>query len=437
MKIAIVGSGISGLAVAHALRGQAELTLFEAGSYFGGHTHTVDLTLPTPQGLRTHGVDTGFLVFNERTYPKLIALFDELKVPVAGSDMSFSVQVPQARGPALEWSGSSLGTVFAQRRNLLRPRFWSMLGDLLRFNALCTRIAEQGDEAVLMQPLDEFLFEHEFGASFRDWYLLPMLGCIWSCPTDQMLRFPVATMIRFCHNHGLLQVANRPRWFTVPGGARQYVERIVAGVADRRLRTPVRALQRDASGVSLHTDAGTERYDHVVLATHADQSLALLADATPTERAALGAIRYQRNRAVLHTDASVLPQRPSAWAAWNFESGGRGDANICLHYLLNRLQPLPFEQPVLVSLNPLRPVAPECVVGEYEYEHPVFDIAAIQAQRLLPTVQGRERTWFCGAWAGYGFHEDGLASGLRVAEQLQSRLQREASPAPAPLREAA
>jgi len=431
MKLAIVGSGISGLAAAYALRGRADITLFEAADYFGGHTHTVDVTLPTPQGPRMHGVDTGFLVFNERTYPQFIRLLTELQVPVAGSDMSFSVQVPGALGGrGLEWSGSNLSTVFAQRGNLLRPRFWSMLADLLRFNKLCTGLAESGNDAALMQPLDEFLTEHAFGAAFRDWYLLPMLGCIWSCPTDQMLRFPAATMVRFCHNHGLLQVANRPRWYTVAGGARLYVERIVADIHDKRLRTPVRRLQRDATGVRVHTDLGSERFDHVVLATHADQSLAMLADATPEERAVLGAIRYQPNRAVLHTDASVLPQRASAWAAWNFESAGRGDTNICLHYLINRLQPLPFEQPVVVSLNPVRPITAAHIVGEYDYEHPIFDLAAIRAQALLPQLQGRERTWFCGAWAGHGFHEDGLAAGLQVAELLTRRLSVDQAMAP-------
>ncbi|MBM3398860.1 MAG: NAD/FAD-binding protein, partial [Betaproteobacteria bacterium] len=219
MKLAIVGSGISGLAVAHTLKDHADITVFEAGDYFGGHTHTVDVTLPTPQGSVTHGVDTGFLVFNERTYPNLINLFAELKVETAPSDMSFSVQVPGAlKGKTLEWSGTDLNSVFAQRGNLVNPRFWRMLADVLRFNALCTRIAKDQREKELQQPLSEFLRTHKFSEPFRDWYFLPMLGCIWSCPTDQMLQFPVATMIRFCHNHGLIQVTNRPQWFSVVGG---------------------------------------------------------------------------------------------------------------------------------------------------------------------------------------------------------------------------
>ena len=422
MKLAIVGSGISGLAVAHTLKGHADITLFEAADYFGGHTHTVDITLPTAQGPVTHGVDTGFLVFNERTYPNLLNLFAELGIDSAPCDMSFSAKVPGALGgQTLEWSGSDLNTVFAQRRNLVNPRFWRMLADVLRFNALCTRLARSGREQQMRQPLADFLREHRFSEAFRDWYFLPMLGCIWSCPTDQMLQFPVATMIRFCHNHGLLQVSDRPQWHTVVGGARHYVEKIVAGLSDARLNTPVRRIERDAAGVRVSTDQGTEHFDHVVLATHSDQSLALLAQPTAQEREVLGAIRYQPNRAVLHTDTSVLPQRPAAWAAWNYERAAdaqQESTRVCLHYLLNKLQPLPFEQPVVESLNPVRPIAAHKVLAEFDYSHPVFDLAAIEAQKRVPELQGVQHTWYCGAWTGYGFHEDGLKSGLAVAEAL-------------------
>ena len=425
-KIAIVGSGISGLAVAHTLQGLADITLYEAGDYFGGHTHTVDVTLPTPQGPVTHGVDTGFLVFNERTYPNLINLFAQLGVQTVASDMSFSVKVPDAlNGQPLEWSGSNLDTVFAQRSNLVRPRFLKMLADVLRFNALCTRIASANSEAEMHQPLVDFLRTHRFSNEFRDWYFLPMLGCIWSCPTDQMLQFPVATMIRFCHNHGLLQVTDRPRWFTVQGGARHYVDKIVAGLADKRLNTPVRLIERDAQGVRIVTDGQVERFDDVVLCCHSDQALALLRDATVAEREVLGAIRYQPNVAVLHTDAQVLPTRPKAWAAWNYEraaSVAQESTRVCLHYLLNRLQPLPFAQPVVVSLNPVSAIAPEHILGSYDYAHPVFDLAAIQAQQRMPHLQGQQHTWFAGAWMGYGFHEDGLKAGLSVAHDLLARL---------------
>jgi predicted NAD/FAD-binding protein len=430
MKVAIVGSGVAGLAAAHHLRDHADVTLFEAGGWFGGHAHTVDVTLAGADGRPvTHGVDTGFLVFNERTYPHLIQLLADLGVPTAKSDMSFSVQVPARVGARpLEWSGTSLSTVFAQRGNLLRPRFWRMLRDLLRFNALTTRMAREGTEADLLQPLAEFLAAHRFSAEFRDWYFLPMIGCIWSCPTDQMLRFPVGTMIRFCHNHGLLQVADRPQWWTVAGGSRQYVEKIVAGIADKRLHAPVRWIQRTGAGVRVCSERGWESFDKIVLATHPDQALSLLLEPSAGEQQVLGAIRYQPNRAVLHTDVRMLPARRAAWAAWNYE-GGDASSRVCLHYLLNQLQPLPWEQPVIVSLNPVREIAPDQVLGTFEYAHPVFDAAAIHAQQQVPRLQGWQGTYYCGAWTGYGFHEDGLKSGLAAARALLADAQRSSAAA--------
>lgn len=426
-RIAVIGSGIAGLAAARQLAnapGMHRVTLLEAGSHFGGHANTVDMTL---NGIR-YGVDTGFLVFNHRTYPLLTRLFEELQVPTAEAEMSFSVQVPNADGQAgLEWSGSSLGGVFAQRVNLLRPRFLKMLAEILRFNRLTTRIAKEGDEMQLRSSIEVFLDEYGFGAAFRQDYLLPMMGCIWSCPTDQMLRFPVATLIRFCHNHGLIQVTDRPQWHTVRGGSRQYVRRMMAalqqnGRHEARLNASVLGLRRMKHGVLLQTAHGTEQFDAVVLACHSDQALNLLgSDATPQERSVLGAIRYQPNQAVLHTDASVLPRREAAWAAWNYERAanpGRDQAGVCLHYLLNRLQPLPWQQPVMVSLNPVRPIDESQVHARIAYSHPVFDLAAIEAQGQVDTLQGQRRTWFCGAWCSYGFHEDGLRSGLEAANDL-------------------
>jgi predicted NAD/FAD-binding protein len=424
--VAVIGSGIAGLAAAWQLsmpNSGVQVTLFEVGSHFGGHANTVDLSL---DGV-THGVDTGFLVYNERTYPNLIRLFDELGVDRAASDMSFSVQTPAAEGrPAMEWSGSSLNTVFAQRSNLLRPRFWGMLVDIVRFNRLTTALAESGDETRLVQPIAGFLDAHGFGAAFRDDYLLPMIGCIWSCPTDQMLRFPIATLIRFCHNHGLIQITNRPKWLTVLGGSRQYVRKMLQRLTDTRLNTPVRRVTRLATCVQLQTDAVTERFDAVIFACHSDQALAILgADASAAEREVLGAIRYHANTAVLHTDTSVLPGRQSAWAAWNYERAAeqpREQARVCLHYLINRLQPLPWQQPVIVSLNPVRPIAESQVHQRIEYTHPMFDLKAIAAQRRVPELQGAQRTWFCGAWCGYGFHEDGLKSGLAAADSVAAAL---------------
>jgi uncharacterized protein len=441
-RVAVVGSGITGLATAYALRHQARVTLFEAGAYFGGHTHTVDVTLPGAKtqadpvapGPITHGVDTGFLVFNHRTYPNLVRLFGELGVVTAASDMSFSVQVPEQ---GLEWSGCNLNTVFAQRRNLLRPRFLRMLADVLRFNKLATAIAERGDDVALAEPIGAFLDRHQFNPAFRDWYFLPMIGCIWSCPTDQMLQFPVGTMIRFCHNHGLIQVANRPQWHTVRGGAKHYVQKLLQHIPDTRLNSPVRGVRRlplglGNAGVMVATESGSEHFDHVVLACHSDQSLALLDDASADERAILGAIRYHPNRAVLHTDTSLLPKRPLAWAAWNYARAAntsREQAGVCLHYLINRLQPLPWSQPVLVSLNPdpSRPPQAHKVLGEFAYSHPVFDRAAVHAQKRLAEIQGRSRLWFAGAWTRYGFHEDGLMSAQAVVQGLREQWQQQDS----------
>ena len=421
-RIAVIGSGISGLSAAYHLRNQAAVTLFEAGSYFGGHTHTVDVTLPSPQGMVTHGVDTGFLVFNERTYPGLIGLFAQLQVQTFASDMSFSVQTPRASGKrAMEWSGSNLNTVFAQRSNLLSPTFLGMLRDVLRFNTLANALADRGQDHALMQPLGEFLETHKFGSAFRHWYLLPMLGCIWSCPTDQMLQFPVATMVRFCHNHGLIQVVNRPQWFTVTGGAKHYVEKLLQHIPRTHLQTPVKRIERNGSEARVFTASGSEDFDGVVLACHADQALSLLAQPTPQEQALLGAIRYHPNKAVLHTDTSVMPKKKLAWAAWNYERAtdlGLESSRVCLHYWINRLQPLPFSEDVVVSLNPVRAIDPSKVLGEYDYAHPVFDLAAIQAQSQLPSLQGQQNTWYAGAWMGYGFHEDGFKAGRDAALEI-------------------
>ena len=420
-RVAVIGSGIAGLSAAHHLNNHVDLSLFEAGSYFGGHTHTVDVTLPSPQGTVTHGVDTGFLVYNQRTYPGLIGLFESLNIRTAASDMSFSVQAHwDDTGKVLEWNGANLNSVFAQRSNLLRPRFWGLLRDIMRFNQLATDLAQSGQADALTQPLQQFLDKHRFGSAFRQGYLLPMLGCIWSCPTTQMLQFPVATMVRFCDNHGLLQVNNRPPWFTVAGGAKHYVQAITDRISDKRLNTPVLGIARDAQGVQIRTAQGVERFDQVVLATHADQSLALLEHPSSDEQALLGAIRFQANRAVLHTDTRVMPQRRLAWAAWNYQrtQDDSESARVCLHYWLNRLQPLPFKQDVIVSLNPASPIDPAAILGSYDYDHPVFDLPAIAAQNQLPRLQGQQRTWYAGAWMRFGFHEDGYQAGLAAAKSL-------------------
>jgi len=419
MKIAVIGSGISGLSAAWQLSNHGhEVSLFEAGAYFGGHTNTVDIEL---EGQR-YGVDTGFLVFNHRTYPNLVRLFEQLQVETSASDMSFGVKLPLSTQPGariLEWAGSNLDTVFAQRRNLFNPRFLRMLKDVLRFNRETTQMA-QVPGAMEETPLGDFLKQGGYSPEFRDWYLLPMAGCIWSCPTEQMLAFPLATFVRFCHNHGLIQITDRPQWYTVTGGARNYVKKLLAPVAHTYLQTPVTAITRsDPQGaVRIDSRLGPQYFDQLVMATHSDQALSLLSDASPAEQAVLSAVSYQPNTAVLHTDARCLPKSQRAWSAWNYESTGVGDPRVCVHYLLNRLQPLPFKTPVMVSLNPILEIDPATVLGKFEYAHPVFDGAAIAAQRQLLELQGRRHTWFAGAWTGYGFHEDGLKSGLSVAAAI-------------------
>lgn len=439
MRIAVIGAGIAGLGCAHALqqrldtagRRDVRVSLLEANDYFGGHANTVELAFDTPRGRVSHGVDTGFLVFNERTYPNLIGLFDALAVPTVSTEMSFAVSLPHVGPDGLEWAGSNLATLFAQKRNLVRPAFLRMVRDILRFNALTTALALQGGEAALAESVGEFLARHRFSEAFRDWYLLPMTGCIWSCPTEQMLAFPIGTLIRFCHNHGLLQVSNRPRWFTVRGGSREYVRRLVATLPDARHQA-VRGVRRTDSGYELLTAGGVEVFDEVVFACHSDQALALLEAPTPAQAAVLGAIRYQPNLAVLHSDPALLPRRRAVWSAWNYSAaaGEAGAADrVCVHYLINKLQPLPEawgDRPVVVSLNPVVPPRDQLVHGTFEYAHPVFDAAAIDAQRRLATLQGEGGAWFCGAWTGYGFHEDGLKSGLGVAEALSARLLGEA-----------
>lgn len=412
MKIAVVGAGISGLSAAWLLSRRHEVTLYEQEGRLGGHSNTVDVEI---DGV-SHPVDTGFIVFNRDTYPNLCGLFALLGVPIADSDMSFGVSL---REPDIEWAGTNLASVFAQPANLARPRFWGMLQDILRFNSEVTERAANGSAEHI--SLGEFLVRHRYGDAFRDWYLLPMAAAIWSCPTQTMMSYPLATFARFCHNHGLLRVNDRPQWLTVRGGSREYVKRMVAALQDVRRAAAVKRLQRVADGVLVQAAGVLERYDQVVLACHSDEALALLGDtATASERRLLGAIRYQPNHAVLHTDTALLPRNRRVWSSWNYMAGvGAPDSRpVSVSYLMNRLQPLPFEQPVVVSLNPFIEPDPARVIARIDYAHPLFDGPAIDAQARLPEIQGRDRLWYCGAWTGYGFHEDGLASAVRVARHL-------------------
>ncbi len=412
MNIAVIGSGISGMGAAWLLSQHHQVTLYEAEPRLGGHTHTVDVEL---DGMRAP-VDTGFLVFNERTYPHLIALFGHLGIDHTETDMSLSVQIAADR---LEWSGTSLNTLFGQRRNLVNPRFWAMLQEILRFNRAAGADDFESRHANL--SLGDYLTRYEYSAAFRDWYLLPMAAAIWSCPSAEMLRYPVTTFSRFCNNHGLLQLVNRPKWFTVTGGARTYLERMRPAITEVHAGTPVARIQRSGRDATVTlADGSARRFDQVVLATHSDQALALLDDADPAEHQVLSGIAYQPNLAVLHTDASVLPSRRQLWSAWNFTAGEATPSHqpVSVHYLINRLQPLPFDTPVIVSLNPHQPIDPARVLQRIEYAHPVFGARSLESQQLLPHIQGARHTWFCGAWTGYGFHEDGLRSAVNVANAL-------------------
>ncbi|WP_332852124.1 NAD(P)/FAD-dependent oxidoreductase [Duganella sp. S19_KUP01_CR8] len=408
-RIAVIGSGISGLASAYFLSRKHDVVLFEAGDYLGGHTNTVEVTL---EG-RSHGVDTGFLVYNEHTYPNLVALFDELGVASNASDMSFAVSMDHGK---LEWAGTSLDTVFAQRANLGSPSFLRMLWDILHFNRHARRLLQESTQGGL--SLGQLLKQQGYGASFRDAYLLPMAAAIWSSSPNDILNFPAATFLRFCLNHALLQINDRPQWRTVADGARHYVAKIAATLPDCRLRTPVKAVRRGAAGeLIVRSAAGAENFDAVVCATHAPTTLSLLPDASETERAILGAVRYQPNTAYLHTDTGLMPRRRKVWAAWNYLAGSQssGQRPVCVSYWLNQLQALPFKTPLMVTLNPHALPAADTILAQFDYAHPIMDQATIRAQQQLAQIQGNGGIWYAGAWTGYGFHEDGLKSALRIA----------------------
>jgi len=409
LRIAVVGSGISGLSAAWLLSRRHEVVLYEKARRLGGHSNTVPVRLEA----RDIPVDTGFIVFNPDAYPNFVALLGALGVESQPSDMSFGVSLDQGD---LEYSGDSLNTLFGQRANLLRPRFWSMLADLVRFYREAMRDASTLDDERL--SLGAYLERGGYGAPFRDWHILPMAGAIWSATPSEILAYPAGSFLRFHANHGLLQLTGRPIWRTVSGGARAYVERIAAPFAERvRLGADVARIQRASGRVDIvERDGARDVFDHVVIATHADEALSLLAEPSAEERALLGVFRYSRNEAWLHTDATLMPRRRSVWSSWNF-IGGASDG-VCVTYWMNRLQKLPTSTNVFVTLNPPHPPREGSVIARETYTHPLFDADAIAAQRRLWRLQGLRNTWFCGAHFGAGFHEDGLQAGLAVAEQL-------------------
>lgn len=414
-RVAVIGSGISGLSCAWLLSRQHQVTLFEKDGRFGGHSNTAMIE----HDQQKIPVDTGFIVFNEETYPNLTAFFDHLGVPVKETDMSFAVSIDEGR---LEYSGTDLNGLFSQRLNLLKPGFWRMLLDIARFYKASDAWVNQLDPSI---SLRELLAGHGYSQQFIHDHLLPMGAAIWSTPSDKMLDYPALAFLRFCQNHGLLQIADRPQWKTVEGGSREYVRRIVDSLGNDALKDRcIRKIRRFPDRVVLTDLQGDEwEFDHVVLACHADTALSLLSEPDELEQFLLGSFQFQRNKAILHSDERLMPSNQRAWASWNYFSQSSNASELdktsgpSVTYWMNQLQHLQG-LPLFVSLNPDRQPAPDKIHGCYLYDHPVFDRHALEAQQQLWKLQGPRRTWFCGAWFGYGFHEDGLQSGLAVAEAL-------------------
>jgi predicted NAD/FAD-binding protein len=416
LDIAVIGSGIAGLSAAWLLQSRHRVTLYERDSRLGGHSNTVDAL---DGGGRAVPVDTGFIVYNDRTYPNLVAMLRHLGVESHASDMSFAVSVDDG---GFEYSGTDLKGLFAQPANLLRPRFWRMLRDLRRFYGQAPDfLAHPATDCV---SLGAYLDQHGYSNAFLYDHLLPMGAAIWSTAVEDMRDHPAASFIRFFHSHGLLQILDRPKWRTVTGGARAYVDRLAAPLAGRiRLDAAPVAVRRDPGGVTVVERSGdSARFDQIVIATHADQALALLADPDADERQLLGAFRYARNHAILHTDPGMMPKRRRAWSSWNYarRRGTDGREGVCVTYWMNKLQDLPPERDLFVTLNPVRPPRDGTILRSFDYDHPSYDTAALAAQRSLWSLQGNRRTWFCGSYFGSGFHEDALQSGLAVAEAVGS-----------------
>ena len=414
MRVAIVGAGISGLTVAYRLRNTHDVQVFEALDHVGGHTHTHDVAL----GGRNYRIDTGFIVYNDRTYPQFIALLDELKVASQPAQMSFSMR---HAGTGLEYCGTNLNGLFAQRANLLRPSFHAMLRDILRFNKAAPALL---DGAAPGPTLGEYLAEHRYGAPFVDNYLAPMGAAIWSSPSVRIQEFPAKSFIRFFANHGLLSLTDRPQWYVLKGGSRSYVDALLQTLPDRvHAGAPVRRVRRTPDGVWLQVgDQPEARFDAVVLACHSDQALALLDAPSAAERAILGAIPYQRNEAILHTDTRVMPHAKRAWASWNYVVTVPASGRATVTYDMNRLQSLHAPETFCVTLNQRENIDPDKIIKVLHYDHPVYTSATFAAQARRAEINGVDRTYFCGAYWRFGFHEDGVVSAADVIADLQRRL---------------
>ncbi|MFN0114615.1 MAG: NAD(P)/FAD-dependent oxidoreductase [Paracoccaceae bacterium] len=414
-RIAVIGGGISGMAAAELLSHSHAVVLFEKAPRLGGHARTV---LAGRRG--DQPVDTGFIVFNRPTYPGLSALFDRLGVPVAESDMSFGVS---ADGGRIEYGLKDLRSLFCQRRNLLRPGFARMVADILRFNANAGQAAAAEPDLTIRELLGRL----GTGRWFRDYYMTPLSGAIWSTPVSGILDFPALATVRFLKNHGLMSYAGQHRWLTVRGGSVEYVGRLEARMrragVDIRSSAPASSVRRIGAGVEVTVRGGVpELFDEVVIAAHSDEALAILADPSPGESAALSAIRYQPNEAVLHADASVMPARRAAWASWVYSGGAAASgAPISLSYWMNSLQPIPMNDPMFVTLNPVRPIREDAVYDRVIFRHPLYTRAAVAAQERIRAMNGARATWFCGAWMGNGFHEDGLQSAADVVRAMAAR----------------
>jgi len=414
-KIAVIGSGISGIsAVFYLNKMNYDVSIYESNNYFGGHTNTQELEI---DGVKSP-VDTGFLVHNDRNYPNLIDFFNELGIKTFPSEMSFSVM---SKSDGITWAGSNLLTIFAQYRNIFSLRFHKFLMEVLRFNKLSREYLSEC-EGKLELTLEDLLLEKNYSKDFKKWYLLPMGGCIWSCPKNELLKFPAFTFLKFCLNHGLLQIYNRPKWKTVLNGCNTYVEKVLKQIENKYLNEPVLEITPQDGKLNVITDQRIENYDYCIICTHPPETLKILKNCDPQTKDLLRKFKFQENKAVLHLDESVLPDKKIAWSAWNYTSTKSDDGKdkVSVSYLINKLQPLPFKEPVIVTLNPVTKINNNKIIKTISYQHPLFSTESIVAQDQINNIQGSNGIYFSGAWMRYGFHEDGILSTKKVIKKLLS-----------------